>query len=155
TTRLVESTDMKLKPFILAAVCLLAFVSFPALAADMKVEAQLIWASNDAKSPNPKHKPVDADIQKKLASLPLKWTHFFEENRKPLAVAEGATQKAELSDKSVVEVKHLQGGKVQVILFGNGKEVWKGTQPLPKNEILVLGGNAPGDSAWLVTLKRM
>jgi hypothetical protein len=146
---------MKPNPFILAAVCMLAFFTFAASAADMKVDAQLIWASSEAKSPNPKHKPVDADVHQKLASLPLKWTHFFEENRKPLTIAEGATQRADLSDKSAVEVKHLAGEKVQVTLFGNGKEVWKGVQPLPKGEILILGGNAPADSAWLVTLKRV
>ena len=145
---------MKLKPFTFAAVLLAVFASMTAYAADMKVEAQLIWASNLASSPNPRHRPVEADVQKKLASLPLKWSHFFEENRKTLVLPEGETQKAMLSDKSAVEVKNLPGEKVQVILFGNGKEVWKGVQPLPKREILVLGGNAPGDSAWLVTLKR-
>src|ERR1041385_4531864 len=117
--RLLKSTDMKLKPFLFAAICLLAFSPLASFAADMKLEAQLIWASSEAKSPNPKHKPVDADVQKKLASLPLKWTHFFEENRKVITVAAGATQKAELSDKSAVEVKHLQAEKVQVTLFGN------------------------------------
>lgn len=146
---------MKLKTLLFAAAYLMAFASLTAFATDMKVEAQLIWASNEAKSPNPKHKPVDADVRQKLASLPLKWTHYFEETRKPMDIANGTTQKAELSDKSAVEVKHLVGDKVQVTLFGNGKEVWKGVQPLPKNEILVLGGNAPGDSAWLVTLKRV
>jgi hypothetical protein len=146
---------MKLKSISVVAVLLFAFSTFATLAADMKVEAQLIWASNEAKSPNPKHKPVDADVAKKLASLPLKWSHFFEENRKTMTIGEGTTQKAELSDKSAVEVKHLAGDKVQVTLFGNGKEVWKGVQPLPKSEILVLGGNAPDDSAWLVTLKRV
>ena len=146
---------MKLKTFTFVALCLLAFSTFAARAADMKVEAQLIWATSETKSPNPKHKPVDADVRQKLASLPLKWTHFFEENRKALNVAAGATQKAVLSDKSAVEVKHLSGEKVQVTYFGEGKEVWKGVQLLPKGEILVLGGNAPGDSAWLVTLKRV
>ena len=146
---------MNLKALFLVPVFLTVFSSFAALAADMKVEAQLIWATSAAKSPNPKHRPVDADVRQKLASLPLKWTHFFEENRKTLTLAAKETQKAELSDKSEVEVKHLQGDKVQVTLFGDGKEVWKGVQPLPKTEILVLGGNAPGDSAWLVTLKRV
>ena len=146
---------MKLTSLTVVAIGLFAFSTLAALAADMRVEAQLIWASSEANSPNPKHKPVDADVRKKLASLPLKWSHFFEENRKTVAIAEGTTEKVELSGKSTVEVKHLPADKVQVTLFGNGKEVWKGTQPLPKNEILVLGGNAPGDSAWLVTLKRV
>ena len=153
--RLVASIDMKLKSFIRTAIFLLAMASLAAVAADLKVEAQLIWATSAPTSPNPKHKPVDADIQVKLASLPLKWPHFFEENRKTIDVKETVTQKVELSEKSAMEVKHLSGEKLQVTLFGNGAEVWKGIQPLPKNDILVLGGNAPGDSAWLVTLKRV
>jgi len=43
---------------------------------------------------------------------------------------------------------------VEVSLIGKGKEVVKRTQALPKGEILVLGGNAPNATAWLVILKR-
>jgi hypothetical protein len=146
---------MKPQSIVAAVLCLFAFATLATRAADLKLEAQLIWATSQAKSPNPQHRPVDADVQKKLASLPLKWSHFFEENRKVITVAEGAVRKVELSDKSAVEIRPLPAQKVQVTLFGNGKEVWKGVQPLPQNEILVLGGNAPADSAWLVTLKRM
>lgn len=146
---------MKSKSILATTLGLFAFVALAARAADLKLEAQLIWATSEARSPNPKHKPVDADVQKKLASLPLKWTHFFEENRKVITVADGTVERVELSNKSAVEIRPLQAKKVQVTLFGNGREVWKGVQPLPKNEILVLGGNAPADSAWLVTLKRV
>jgi len=147
---------MKSKAFPCAALFLLVSgLITNVFAAEMKLEAQLIWASNAAKSPNPKHKPVDAEVGKKLASLPLKWSHYFEENRQPLKLAVGATAKAGLSDKSAVEVKQLAANKVEVTLYGDGKEIWKGIQPLPRNEILVLGGNAPGDNAWLVTLKRI
>ena len=146
---------MKLKTFTAVVVLFAAFATFAARAAELKLEAQLIWATNEPKSPNPKHKPVDADVQKKLTSLPLKWTHFFEENRKTLHVADGASQKIGLSEKLAVEVKHLASDKIEVTYFGNGQEIWKGVQPLPKNEILVLGGNAPADSAWLVALKRV
>ncbi|MCX6894223.1 MAG: hypothetical protein NTZ16_01680 [Verrucomicrobia bacterium] len=145
---------MKLPTLCCIAALLLVSGLTAVRAAEMRLEAQLIWASNTAQSPNPKHKPVDAEVRRKLAGLPLKWTHFFEENRKPIRLT-AAPQKVELSDKSAVEVRQLPADKVQVTLFGNGKEIWKGVQPLPKNEILVLGGNAPADSAWLVTLKRI
>jgi hypothetical protein len=145
---------MKLASIPMVAALLLAFSTLASVAGDMKVEAQLIWASGDAKSPNPKHKPVDADVQHKLSTLPLKWSHFFEETRKTVDVTD-ATTKIELSHKSAVEIKHVQGNKLEITYIGNGAEVWKGIQPLPKNDILVIGGNAPGDSAWLVTLKRV
>src|SRR4026208_835797 len=46
-------------------------------AADMKVEVQLLWGTNDPKSPNPNHTPVEADIKKRLKDLPLRWTNYF------------------------------------------------------------------------------
>jgi len=147
---------MNLKNIFTAAAFLSVFVAVSAAAAaEMKLEAQLIWGTSEVKSPNPKHRPVDADVQHKLASLPLKWSHFFEENRLLFAVADAATGKVTLSDRCAVEVKNLGNNRVEVLLFGKGKEVGKVTQHLPRGEILVLAGNAPGESAWLVTLKRM
>lgn len=124
------------------------------LAGDSKFEAQLIWGTNDSKSPDPKHKPVEAEVQKKLSDLPLKWKNYFEVNRKTMEVPQGESTKAVLSEKCTVEVKELDGKKVEVSLVGKGEPVLKRTQPLPKGEILVLGGNAPNATAWLVTLKR-
>lgn len=125
-----------------------------ARAADFKFEAQLIWATNDQKSPDPKHKPVEAEVRKKLADLPLKWQNYFEVNRKTVELARGGNQKVTLSEKCTIEVKDVDGRRVEVSLVGKGEPVLKRTQRLPKGEILVLGGNAPNATAWLVTLKR-
>jgi len=122
---------------------------------EMKYEAQLIWATNDKKSPNPKHKPVEPEVKKKLGELPLKWDNYFEVNCKQVSVAEGAKTKLPMSEKCALEVKHIDGDKVEVSLIGKGEAVLKRTQALPKGEILVLGGNAPNETAWLVTLKRI
>jgi len=138
-----------------ALVLLSLLLAAAAWAGGGKFEARLIWGTNDAKSPDPKHKKVEAEVEKKLADLPLKWKHYFEVNRKTLAVSRGGCEKAELSDKCSIEVKDLDGNKVDVSLIGKGEPVLKRTQPLPKSEILVLGGNAPNATAWLVTLKRL
>ncbi len=137
-----------------ALVCLSLLLATVALAGEAKFEALLIWATNDSKSPDPKHKPVEADIEKKLAELPLKWKHYFEVNRKTFEVARNSSDKVTLSEKCSLEVKDMDGKKVEVSLVGKGEQVLKRTQPLPKGEILVLGGNAPNATAWLVTLKR-
>jgi hypothetical protein len=126
-----------------------------AAAADIKFEAQLIWGTSAAKPDDSKLKAADAEVRKKLASLPLKWTHYYEVNRQSLTVAASATKKSALSDRCTVEVKHLGGDKIEVLLLGQGKEVGKVTQQLPRGEILVLAGNAPAENAWLVTLKRI
>ncbi len=124
-------------------------------AAALKLQAQLIWSTNDDHSPNPKHKPVEADVRKKLKELPLKWSNFFEVNRKDVEVAPSSTSRISLSEKCQLEIKSLGASRLAVTLFGKGKETWKGTQALPKGEMLVLGGNAPNATAWLVVLKRI
>jgi hypothetical protein len=127
-----------------------------AVAADaaLKLEAQLVWGTNDEKSPDPKHKPVEADIKKKLQDLPLKWTHYYEVNRKSFEVAASANKRIVLSDKCDIEVKNLGQSSVEVSLIGKGAQVLTRKQALPKGETLVVGGNAPNSTAWLVVLKR-
>jgi hypothetical protein len=54
-----------------------------------------------------------------------------------------------------LNVKRISGTDVEVLLLGKGKGVVKRQQSLPKGEMLVLGGNAPNATAWLVVLKRI
>lgn len=125
-----------------------------AQAGPMKVEAQLLWGTDDAKSPNPKHKPIDPALRAKLKTLPLKWSNYFEENRVVLVVPQGGSKRTALSAHCDIELKNLDGTKVQVTHYGEGKKVATRTQELSKGELLVLGGNAPGATTWLVALRR-
>ena len=139
-----------------AAACVLfVCAGLCAQAATLKLQAQLVWGTNDDHSPDPKHKPIEADVKAKLKELPLKWSNYFEVNRKGLEVAPAGNSKVALSEKCELEVKSLGGSKLEVTLFGKGKETLKRTQSLPKGEMLVLGGNAPNATAWLVVLKRI
>jgi len=125
-------------------------------AGDLKLEAQLVWGTNDKKAPNPNIKPVEEEVQKKLAELPLRWTNFFEINRKTFDVERGKSGKTSLSEKCAVEVKSLEGKKIEVAWYSKkGNLVGKQTQPLCRGEMLVLGGNAPNSTCWLLTLKRL
>ena len=124
-------------------------------AADLKLEVQLLWGTNDKTSPNPNHKPVEPHIAKKLKELPLKWSHYFVVKRVSIEVPAGGSKRAPLSEKCELEVKDLGHSKVEVTHFGKGQATWKGTQALPKGETLVLGGNAPNSTSWLLVLKRM
>ncbi len=124
-------------------------------AEDAKFEAQLIWATNDKNSPDPKHKEVEAEIRQRLQKLPLKWENYFEINRKSFTVAGGGTNRVVMSEKSSIEVRLLDNERVAVLLCGKKGDVCtKQTQPLPKGEILVFGGESANTAAWLVTLKR-
>jgi hypothetical protein len=136
---------------------LLAFgsVSARAEADGIKVEAQLIWATNDKEDPNPKHKPVAPEIREKINQLPLKWANYFEVKNVPLEIPKGEVRVAKLSEKCAVEIKNLEGGKIEVALMGKGDPVWKRVQTLPKGDVLILGGNAPNATAWFVAVKRI
>ena len=120
-----------------------------------KFEAQLIWVTNDG-SKDKKLKPVEPEVQKKLDELPLKWKHYYMVKRQTFSVAKGGTNTVVMSDKCTVELKRLDEPKVEVTLHGkNGNVCSKRTQPFPKGEILIFSGKSPGDTAWLVTLKRI
>ncbi len=136
---------------------LLAFTSAGARADDLKLEAQLVWGTNDKKAANTKVKPVDEEVRSTLAKLPLRWTNYFEINRKQFSVEQGKSGKASLSDKCAVEVKSLEGNKVEVIWHNKKKSevVFRQTQPLDKGKMIVLGGNAPNSTCWLLALKRL
>ena len=124
------------------------------LAAELKLEAQLIWGTNDAKSPDPSHKPVDADVAQKLKTLPFKWANYYEVTRKRFAVPESGVRSETMSKDCEIRVKNLGKAVVELSLIGRGEHVGKITQALPKRELLVTGGNAPNFTAWFVVVKQ-
>ena len=125
-----------------------------ALAADLKLEAQLIWGTNDALSPDPKHKPVERDVARKLKDSPFKWTNYFEVTRKQFTVPQGGTVRVAMSKDYEISVRYLGGSSIEVSPFGKGQPLGKITQALPKGELLVTGGNAPNFTAWFVVLRQ-
>ena len=141
---------------LLAAACvLLAFATVAAQAKDLKFEALLVWATNAEKSPDPNHKPIESDVREKLSELPLKWKNYFQVTNKSLSLPKGGVVEVALSEKCKSSVKDIDGKNVEVALIGKGDSVLKRTQALPKGEMLVLGGNAPNSTGWLVVLKRI
>jgi hypothetical protein len=135
---------------------LLTFSGSAAKAKDLKFQANLIWATDSETSPDVKHKPVDGEIKRKLSELPLKWKNYFLVKREnDVAVAKGDSAEVKLSDKCRVKIKDIDGKNIEVSLIGKGEPILKRTQPLSKGEILVLGGNAPDSTGWLVVLKRV
>jgi len=122
---------------------------------DKKIEVQLLWGTDSATSPNKNHKQVGLDVQKRLKTLPLRWSHYFLVTNVTLSVPRGKSAKAPISEKCAVEVRDLGQHNVEVSYFGKDKKVEKRTQALPRGEMLFYGGNAPGTNAWLVVLKRL
>ncbi|HLH54966.1 MAG TPA: hypothetical protein VKY92_15250 [Verrucomicrobiae bacterium] len=141
---------------ICAALTLVLCAQSDAQAAELRLQSQLIWGTDDSKPPEGKdYKPVEPAIQKKLKELPLKWKNYFEVKHIDFSVTPAVMKKVPLSDKCELNVLNQANSLIEVSLIGKGKEVVKRTQSLPKGEILVLGGNAPNATAWLVVLKRV
>ena len=122
-------------------------------AGELKLEAILVWGTNDEKSPDPKHKPVGPNLEKKLKAL-CKWQYYFEVNRKQFAVSQNETKKIPMSKDCEISVRNAGNNSVELQLIGKGVCVSKTTRALPKGETLVTGGNAPNTTAWFIALRQ-
>src|SRR5437868_5071902 len=134
--------------WLCAALGVLAAEPATVRAAEIRLQTQLVWGTDDSKPPDGKdYKPVEPAIQKKLKELPLKWKNYFEVKRTDFSVVPSVAKHVPLSEKCELNVLGQNNGNFEVSLIGKGKEVVKRTQTLPKGEILVLGGNAPNATA--------
>jgi hypothetical protein len=124
-----------------------------ATAAERKMEARLIWGTNEEKSPNPKHKPLEGDLAKKLREMPFRWKNFFEVNRVVFNINTTNYTEVVLSKKCSIQMKDKGGNNVTVKLFGEGKQVNRVDKPLPKGEVLTIGGDAKDNNAWFITVR--
>lgn len=120
---------------------------------DVGLEALLVWGTNDPRSPDPNHKPVPPAVAGKLKKQ-FKWTHYFEVNRKQFTASSRKASRVSMSRECEIRVRVLKGDKVELQLYGRGELVGKVTQGLPRNELLVMGGNAENLTAWFVVLSR-
>ena len=154
SNQLMKSTYLGLiaVSFLLSGVA--AFGQAPAKP-DKKIEVQLLWGTNATNSPKANHKPISQDVQKRLQTLPLRWTHYYFETNVTLSVPRGKTVKAPMSEKCSIEIKDLGQHNLQITLTGKNKRVEKRTQPLPHGDMLIYSGEAPDASAWFVVLKRL
>lgn len=124
-----------------------------AKAEDLTLEIKLIWASNDPKSPDPKHKKLDSELTKWLEKQ-LKWKHYYEENVQHLTLHGSAVSKVQMSADCRLEIVHLGNSRIEVKLYGKDKLVNKVVHTLPKNDRLIQAGDAKSDTAWFVSIKR-
>ncbi|HZL43357.1 MAG TPA: hypothetical protein VFD66_08755 [Verrucomicrobiae bacterium] len=138
--------------FVAAFCLLIPFTLLAGAPKESRFEAFLVWATN---GDDAARKPVTPEIRKKLKDLPLKWKNYFEINRTGLSLPPGGTQRAALSKKCSLELTDVDGKHLEIALIGKGEPVLKRTQSLSRGELLVLGGNAPDETGWLVVLKRI
>ncbi len=124
------------------------------LAANVKVEAKLIWATDEAKSPDPKHVPVDEPTAGRLRKA-FKWKNYFVVNKVVKDIPSRGSVPFELSKKCTVEIKELEGPRVEVTLIGEGKPVNKAVKSLNKGEWFVFSGDDKNQNAWFVIVTEL
>ena len=125
--------------------------SFGASAANLEINLKLIWGTNDAKSPNPKHKPVSPELTNKLRKI-FQWKNYFEVNDVTGRVPSRQSKKFRLSDKCEIEITEMEGPKVEIKLYGEGKVVNKITKPLVKGESVFIGAEDKGENSWFIMI---
>jgi hypothetical protein len=119
--------------------------------ADLKLEAQLVLGTNDAKPPDSKYQPVDADVAKKLKSLPLKWSNYFVVSSKKFSVPKGEEKQERLGDCDV-KVKNLGQSQVVITISGKKGTIGTTTGELSKAQLFVTGAN---ETNLFVVLKQV
>ena len=119
-------------------------------APELKLQVQLVWASNDEKSPDPLHKELTGGLAKKLADR-YRWKKYFEVNSQSISV-DSTGKKVTLSPQCVVYLKNLGGSRVEVTLEGKGKPQVKSIDVIKPTEPLIIGGDAPNSTAWFVVI---
>jgi hypothetical protein len=142
-----------------AARCFLALLllvggTIDTFAANLKLEAKLIWGTDDEKSPDAEHKEVDAATKEKLRKV-FKWKNYFVVNRVVKEVPSRSSNQFKLSPDCTIEIKELEGPKVEVKLIGKGKEVHKTTLTISKGQSVVYSGDDKNQSAWFVIITEL
>jgi hypothetical protein len=139
-----------LRPLLLLLVVALAATAW---AAERQMQARLVWGTNHEKPDNPKLKPLDGELARKLKNLPLKFNNYFEVNRQTFTINDQEYRKVEMSQKCYIEVKDKGESRVAVKLYGEGKLVSRVDKPLPKGETVAIAGDTKDGSAWLVVVE--
>ena len=143
------SSKARLLAPLLVAVWLCGGGAAAAVAADIKLQAQLVWGTNQDKVQD--QTAVEPQLRDKLRRV-FQWKNYFEIGRQTLTLPAGGVQKAKLSDDCTVEVTHLGASNFQVKLIGKGKPVVTKRQPIIKGESLVMAGDDKNNTAWFVVL---
>ena len=135
--------------FLTACLCAAAAA---ASAADLKLDARLIWGTNDEKG-GPNCKPADTGLASKLSGMPFKWKHYFEITNQSTSIPLNQTRDLKMSAHCTLRIKNLGGSRVEINCLGEGKPVDKRVDTLTPPKWLVWGGNSTNNTAWFIGLR--
>src|ERR1043166_1053988 len=90
-----------------------------AIAGDLKVEAKLIWGTNDGVD-KLKHHPVSPDLAQKLGRA-FKWKNYVEITNRVASIPVNQSSEIKMSEPCVLRLKNLGSSRVEVHCIGKGK----------------------------------
>ena len=135
--------------------CLLLFgvggFGVEAHAEDMKLEATLVWGSNNKCTNHAGMKEVSPGVAKKFKNF--KWTHYYEIATTNVT-ATAAGSRIKMSKDCDLDIKLTDKDKVEVTLIGKGKTVGTIQKELRKGGCLATGGEAINSTGWFILIKR-
>lgn len=123
-------------------------------AKEIRVEAKLVWGTNDEKSPKKEHVPVDKVTAEKLRKV-FKWKNYFVENKVVGTIPNRGSNQFKLSPHCTIEITELEGPKVEVKLVGNGKDVHRMVKEIKKGEWFVYSGDDRNECAWFAIITEL
>jgi hypothetical protein len=85
----------------------------------------------------------------------FKWKNYFVVHRVVREVPSRASNKFELSKDCTIEIRELEGPRIEVKLIGKGKEVHKTTLNIDKGQSVVYSGDDKNQSAWFVYITEL
>jgi len=118
-----------------------------------KIRLQLVWGTNEEKSPDENHKRLDAKHARKLRMF--KWKHYFLVNESVVEVKQSAPVKTRLSKECEVQLKDAGNDMLEVELWGKGKLTRRIKEKVTSEDSLTIAGDAENDSAWLILIKEV
>ena len=124
-------------------------------AEEIKLEAKLIWASNQPTSPKKEHKLADEATAAKLKKTFPQWQYFFVETNVVKTIPSRSSNRFVLSKECTLEIAELEGPRVEVKLIGNGKPVHKTIKEISKGGWFVYTGDDKHESAWIVIVTQL
>ena len=129
----------------------------------LRLKTTLLWGTNDDPAKHKDCKPADEAIAKKFRKV-FKWKHYFEIDTKEVTVQPHKVHSVKMSKKSELKIRNLgkldnpkakkDSYRIEVKLFGEGKQVINRKQPIAPGETITLAGNDKNDTAWFIAVTR-
>jgi hypothetical protein len=136
---------------------LIACSSVPVIGASAEKDSttlyvQLVLATNEERPRAADWKPIGPKLSKRISPV-FRWKNYWEVARHTVAAEKGKATRVRLSDERELEIEPMEDGRLETRLHRGGKLVRKATH-LSHQKMIIMGGDANGNDAWFVVVRR-